>query len=82
MKEKDLIEFNLNSKMATDLINFNSFKKELIQLKNKKILNINDKNKIVELENKLECIKQNFIKEFRKNNKKEIEEYLKLKEKI
>jgi hypothetical protein len=81
MKQKlSEVEFNLNHNMAKHLIIFNELKKELINIKSKSILEKEDLIKINKLENKLNKIRIKFIKEFRENNRKEINEYLELKD--
>lgn len=83
MNEKlDLVRFNLTNAMTNELIKFNELKKELLHLKNKKLITKEDLIKINKIETKLNKIKINFIKEFRKNNQKEILEYLKIKDQI
>ena len=79
-KELSEVKFNLTHDMAKDLICFNELKKELIILKKKNILNKNDLIKIKNLEDNLTKIRIKFIKEFRENNKQEINEYLELKD--
>ncbi len=76
----DLVKFNLTPTMTEELIKFNNLKKELIKLKARKILTNIEKKKISELENKLYESRKKFINEFRKNNKEEILEYLRLKD--
>ena len=81
MKQKlSEVEFNLTHNMAKHLIIFNELKKELINIKSKSILEKEDLIKINKLENKLNKIRIKFIKEFRENNRKEINEYLELKD--
>ena len=83
MKEKlKSVNFNLTDKMTEELIKFNNLKKELINLKNKEILDKEDLIKIDELENKLNKTRIIFINEFRNNNKEEIIKYLQLKDQI
>ena len=83
MKEKlDLVRFNLTNAMTRELIKFNELKKELLYLKNKKLLTNQDIVKIKETETKLNKTKIKFIKEFRENNKEEILKYLKIKDQI
>lgn len=74
MKEK--LEFNLTHQMVLELIKFNDIKEELIKFKRKEVLNSDDLIKVQELENKLNKTRINFIKEFRENNKEEINRYL------
>ena len=81
MKQKlSEVKFNLTNDMAKHLIYFNELKKELMNIRSKEILNKDDLVKINRLENELNQIRIKFIKEFRKNNKKEIDEYLELKD--
>ena len=83
MNEKlDLVRFNLTNAMTRELIKFNELKKELLYLKNKKLLTNQDIVKIKETETKLNKTKIKFIKEFRENNKEEILKYLKIKDQI
>ena len=70
------IKFNLTPLMAQKLIEFNNLKKELNSLKNKDILEQNDIKQIKNIEDKLNQIRIEFIKEFRINNKEEILNYL------
>lgn len=71
------INFNLTDKMIKILIDFNNIKKELNLLKHNK-----DNIKLINnLELKLVNKKTQFIKEFRLNNKREIEQYLNIKNK-
>ena len=70
------IKFNLTPLMAQKLIEFNNLKKELNSLKNKDILEQNDIKQIKNIEDKLNQIRIEFIKEFRINNKEEILKYL------
>ena len=82
MKEKiEDINFNLTSKMAKILVDFNNIKKEVLQLK-ELYKNNNDKElliKIEKLELKLINKRNLFIKEFRLKNLKEIKDYLDIK---
>lgn len=82
MKEKiEDINFNLTSKMAKILVDFNNIKKEVLQLK-ELYKNNNDKELLIKIESlELELIKKRnlFIKEFRLKNLKEIKEYLDIK---
>lgn len=82
MKEKiEDINFNLTSKMAKILIDFNNIKKELFELK-ELYKNNNDKELLIKIESlELKLIKKrnSFIKEFRLNNLKEIKGYLDIK---
>ena len=74
MEKIEDINFNLTSKMAKILIDFNNIKKEVLQLK-KLYKNNNDERLLIEIESlELKLIKKRnlFIKEFRLNNLKEI----------
>lgn len=83
MKQKlESVSFNITDKMAKELIEFNNLKKELINLRNKKILDKEDLIKISKLEDELNKIRLNFINEFRNSNKEEIIKYLNLKDQI
>lgn len=62
------LKFNLTSDMAILLLKFNNLKKEYNKTKSKKVLN------------ELEVTRKAFIQMFRVYNKKEIEEYLKIKD--
>lgn len=84
-KELELVKFTLTSNMSLELIKFNKLKKELIELKNEYKLNKDDKEmqlKIKSLQEELFKTRDKFIKEFRLNNKKEIDRYLKIKDQI
>ncbi len=79
MQEK-IIRFNLTQEMSIELLKFNELKKEINVLKQ-----IEDKNESVlllieEKEKKLKNCRENFIRDFRLNNKKEIIEYLQTKD--
>ena len=78
-KDLESMKFNLTPSMSLELIKFNELKKELNKLynldKNEKLLL-----KIKDIENKMEISKNKFIKEFKLNNKKQIIEYLKIKD--
>ena len=79
MQEK-IIRFNLTQEMSIELLKFNELKKEINVLKQ-----IEDKNKSVLLlietkENELKKCREDFIRDFRLNNKKEIIEYLQTKD--
>lgn len=79
MQEK-IIRFNLTKEMSIELLKFNELKKEINVLKQ-----IKDKNESVLLliekkEKKLKNCRENFIRDFRLNNKKEIIEYLQTKD--
>ena len=83
MKEKlDLVKFNLTNEMSKELIKFNKLKKELNKIKSKEIKDEIDVVNLKELEDKLNEVRINFIKEFRNNNKAEINEYLQIKDQI
>lgn len=80
MKENiNSIKFNLTPLMAQKLIEFNNLKKEINSLKNKEILEKYEIKQIKSIEDKLNQIRIEFIKEFRLNNKEEILNYLKNK---
>ena len=78
-KDLESMKFNLTQEMSLELIKFNELKKELNKLhnldKNEKLLL-----KIKDIEKKMETSKNRFIKEFKLNNKKEIIEYLRIKD--
>lgn len=81
-KDLELVKFTLTPSMISELIKFNKLKKELLE--NKKLYNL-DKNeelllKISNLENDLDISRNKFIRDFRLNNKSQIEEYLKIKD--
>ena len=83
-RDLNLIKFNLTQGMSLELIKFNNLKKEIHDLK--KLYNL-DKNKdlllkIQNLEKELINCRNKFIVEFRSNNRKEITEYLKIKDQI
>ena len=81
MKEQlDLVKFNLTEEMSKGLIKFNDLKKKLLKLRIKQSLTNEEVNEIQKLENELNKTRIMFIKEFRRNNKEEIIEYLKLKD--
>ena len=81
MQQKvDLVKFNLTQTMIDELIKFNNLKKQLMLKKSKRILDTDDLKEINEIENRLNKIRNSFIKEFRLNNKEEILEYLRLKD--
>ena len=78
MKNIEEIKFNLTKDMIENLIGFNIIKEELKGLYNQ------DKNddillKIIEKEQELDRYRQKFIESFRRNNKKEIKEYIDIK---
>ena len=83
-KELELVKFTLTPEMSLELIKFDKIKKELNSLK--KLYNL-DKNKelllkIQTLEKALSESRKKFIHDFRINNKKQIIEYLKIKDQI
>ena len=78
-KELELVKFNLTPIMSKEFIQFNKLKKELIYLKKKK--DLNNEILIKNIEKDLNDIRKRFIKEFRKNNKEEINKYLEIREK-
>lgn len=78
----ELVKFNLTPNMSKELIRFNELKKEVNELK--RIYNL-DKDekillKILKIEDEIKETKTKFILDFRLNNKKEIIEYLKIKD--
>ena len=81
MKKIEDIKFNLDEDMLNNLIKFEEEKKALNKLYN---LDQDDNTllQILEKEQKLNNYRQKFIESFRKVNKEEIEEYMKLKDKI
>ena len=81
-KDLELVKFNLTPSMSFELIRFNELKKELNKLK--ELYNL-DKNeelllKINDIEKELINCRNSFIKEFRDNNKEEINTYLQKKD--
>lgn len=81
-KELELVKFTLTPSMISELIKFNKLKKELLETK--ELYNL-DKNeelllKIKNLEYDLDISRDKFITDFRLNNKRQIEEYLKIKD--
>lgn len=80
MKKFKDIKFNLNKEMLEYLVKFKNLKEELNYLYN---LDKNDDIllKIIEKEQQLNNYRQKFIEKFRDINKKEIEEYIKIKDK-
>ena len=83
-KDLELIKFNLTYEMTSALLEFNKLKKELIKIK--KLYNLDKSDdlllKINEIENKLSIARSEFIVQFRKSNKNQIEEYLKIKDQL
>ena len=77
-KNKELVKFNLTHDMSLELIKFNSLKKQLNELKSTS--NFNDNKSLVKkakkIEKELVNSRNNFIREFRLNNKDEIIKYL------
>ena len=80
MKEFKDIKFNLNKEMIEYLVKFKNLKEELNYLYN---LDKSDDIllKIIEKEQQLNSYRQKFIEKFRDINKKEIEKYMKIKDK-
>lgn len=79
-----LVKFNLTPSMSLELIKFNNLKRKLNKLK--ELYNL-DKNeelllKIENIEKELINSRNNFIKEFRLNNREEIIKYLEIKDQI
>ena len=83
-KDLELIKFNLTYEMTSALLEFNKLKKELIKII--KLYNLDKSDdlllKINEIENKLSIARSEFIVQFRKSNKNQIEEYLKIKDQL
>lgn len=81
-KDLNLVKFNLTPEMSLELIKFNELKKELNKLKELYNLDKSDDLllQIQEKEKKLNDSRENFIKEFRINNREEIMNYLKIKD--
>lgn len=81
-KDLELIKFNLTQNMSLELIKFNELKKEINKLKKLYSLDKNEKLqlKINDLEKELIKCRNNFIMEFRLNNKEEITTYLQKKD--
>ena len=69
-KDISKLKFNFTSQMANLLIKYNKLKKEYNETKNPELLI------------KLLDIKKEFIKSFRDNNKREIDELMKYKDQI
>lgn len=69
-KDINKLKFNFTSQMANLLIKHNSLKKEYNLKKDPELLN------------QLLDIKKEFIKLFRENNQKEIEEFMELKDQL
>lgn len=81
MKEKlELVKFNLTPIMTKELIKFNKIKKELIKLEHQPSLNDQDLIEFNRLQNELNKSRIKFIKEFRENNKEEINKYLEIRD--
>lgn len=80
MKKFKDIKFNLNKEMLEYLVKFKNLKEELNYLYN---LDKSDDIllKIIEKEQQLNSYRQKFIEKFRDINKKEIEKYMKIKDK-
>lgn len=81
-KQLDSVKFNMTEEMTKELIEFNYLKKELLNLMQKENHTKEEFIQMKEIEDKLNKVRINFIKNFRKNNKEEIEKYLKLKDQI
>ena len=81
-KQLKSVKFNLTEEMTKELIKFNKLKKELISLKQKEELTKEEFIQIKEIQDKLNKTRIRFIKEFRKNNKEEIDKYLELKDQL
>ena len=81
MKEKlELVKFNLTTGMTEELIRYNNLKKQLFKLKQNKVLDKQKLNIIKEIEIELKKTRISFIKQFRENNKEEINKYLQIKD--
>lgn len=81
-KNIDDIRFNLTHEMSSELIKFNNLKTEYFKLLNE-YNDTNDKtilDKLKQLKQEMEKHKKIFIKEFKKNNREEILEYLSIKD--
>ncbi len=82
MTKLEDMKFNLTPKMKKILLNFNSLVKKKYELL-KLYDSTEDKSlfdEMIEIEKQKDKCKYEFISEFQKSNKKEIDEYLKLKE--
>lgn len=79
MKELKNIKFNLTSDMANDIVIIYKLKQELDYLKTKKDNDLMLEKKYNDLENELKKIKKQFIRQFKENNQKQIEEYKNIK---
>lgn len=81
-KDLELVKFVLTPEMSLELINFNNLKKELFKLKEMYNLDKNNENlllQIQEIQEKLDESRDRFVRDFRKNNKEEIDKYLEIK---
>lgn len=80
MKKMEDIKFNLDEDMLNNLIRFEEEKKKLNELYN---LDNDDDTllQIMEKEQRLNNYRQKFIESFRKINKQEIKEYIRIKDK-
>ena len=82
MTKLEDMKFNLTPKMKKILLNFNCLVKKKYELL-KLYDSTEDKSlfdEMIEIEKQKDKCKYEFISEFQKSNKKEIDEYLKLKE--
>lgn len=84
MNKIENIKFNLTKDMAMDIVKIDNLKRELYSLQGK-MNYVNDKDyyklekKYDEIKKEMELYKEDFIYQFKLNNKNEILEYLKLK---
>ena len=69
-KDINKLKFNFTSQMASLLLKYNCLKKEYNETKDPKLLE------------ELKDTKEQFIKSFRESNKKEIEEFMELKDQL
>lgn len=82
MEKVSNIKFNFTKKMATQMISINNLKKQLIELNEQKKQNLNKDDYLIlehEYDNiikEIEQCKKEFIKEFQKQNQKQIKQYL------
>ena len=82
------LKFSLTGKMTYILLNINNLNKEIVLLENqmktyKNTIHYHSlKNSKDILNNKIKCLKKEFIKEFRLENKEEINKYLNLIKKV
>lgn len=79
-KELNEIKFNLTEDMFSLLFSYNNLKNQYNKLKNNKKCDEKILVKIKDIESKLDEIRNDFIKEFRKGNEAEINDYLNIKD--